>query len=64
MGKVSELKRKRTLKPFFIVMCLFFLYQFTSTAAIRPYIVQVMQAYHVPISADRAMVRIVSVLID
>lgn len=54
--KMAELKRKRTLKPFFIVMSLFFLAQFTGVQAMRPYIVQILKAYNTPIESDRATV--------
>lgn len=55
-GKFAELTRKRTLKPFFIVIFLFFLAQFTGFSAMRPYMVQVLKAYRTPIEADQATV--------
>lgn len=54
--KMSEFQRKRTLKPFLIVMLLFFLSQFTGISPMRPYIVQILKAYKTPLSADRANV--------
>lgn len=63
-GKMAELMRKRTLKPFGIVMCLFFLAQFTGIAAMRPYIVQIFKAYQTPIEADRATVSSLNIYID
>lgn len=56
MEKMSELKRKRTLKPFFIVFCGFFLAQFGGTSAIKPYIVQILIAYRTPLDPDQAAV--------
>lgn len=54
---MSELQRKQTLKPFLIIMLLFFLSQFTGILAMRPYIVHILKAYDTPLSADRAAVR-------
>lgn len=54
-GKLAELIRKRTLKPFGLVIFLFFLSQFTGLAT-RPYIVQIFEAYKTPIQADTATV--------
>lgn len=53
--KFSELKRKQTLKPFVIIIILFFLSQFTGATAIRPYIAQIFKAYESPIAIDSAM---------
>lgn len=54
-SKFAELIRKRTLKPFGIVFFLFFLSQFTSLG-MRPYTVQIFEAYKTPIQADLATV--------
>lgn len=54
-SKFAELIRKRTLKPFGLVFFLFFLSQFTSMG-MRPYIVQIFEAYKTPIQADLATV--------
>lgn len=62
--KLAELIRKRTLKPIFIIMSLFFLLQFTGVAAMRPYIVQIFEAYKTPIGADYATVSTVRKLIE
>lgn len=51
--KIGELKRKQTLKPFAIVMGLFFLAQFSGTFAMRPFIMQIFRAYDSPIEPDR-----------
>lgn len=55
-AKMIELTRKRTLKPFFLVIFLFFLAQFTGFGAMRPYLVQILKAYKTPIKADQATV--------
>lgn len=52
--KLSELKRKPTLKPFFIVMSLFLIASFSGIAAMTPFIVQIFKAYEVPMAPDRA----------
>lgn len=59
IDKIKELSRKRTLKPFLLVMTLFFLSQFSGIAAMRPYTVQIMKAYNVPIDANWATVSLV-----
>ncbi|KAG5680532.1 hypothetical protein PVAND_010037 [Polypedilum vanderplanki] len=46
---LTELKRKRTLKPFFIVLMMFIFAQFSGLSAMRPYLVQIFQAYSSPI---------------
>jgi hypothetical protein len=51
--KFAELKRKQTLKPFAIVMGLFFLAQFSGVFAMRPFIMQIFKAYNSPIEPDR-----------
>lgn len=52
--KFSELKRKQTLKPLFIVMSLFFFAQFSGIAGMAPYFVQIFKAYASPIAPDEA----------
>lgn len=54
--KLSELKRKCTLKPFAIVVTLFFLAQFSGILSMRPYMVQIFKAYGSPIAPDKAAV--------
>lgn len=54
--KVKELTRKRTLKPFLLVMSIFLLSQFSGILAMRPYTVQILKAYGVPIDANWATV--------
>ncbi|XP_055307472.1 facilitated trehalose transporter Tret1-like, partial [Sitodiplosis mosellana] len=51
--KLKELKRKHTMKPFFIVMSLFFIAQFSGILAMTPFIVQIFKAYESPIAPDR-----------
>lgn len=52
--KIVELKRKQTIKPFTIVMALFIISAFCSTFAISTYIVQIFEAYNIPMEADKA----------
>lgn len=52
--KFTELKRKQTLKPFVIVMSLFFLVHMTGVLPMRPFIVQIFKAYESPIAPDQA----------
>lgn len=52
--KFAELKRKQTLKPFAIIISLFFISQFSGVWSMRPYIVQIFKAYESPISPDNA----------
>lgn len=53
LEKAKELKRKHTMKPFFIVISLFFIAQFSGIFAMTPFIVQIFKAYDSPISPDR-----------
>lgn len=49
--KCAELKRKRTLKPFAIILTMFVLAQF-SINAMRPFMVQIFKAYESQLSSD------------
>lgn len=51
--KLVEMKRKQTLKPFFIIMSLFLIAQFSGIAGMTPFIVQIFKAYESPIAPDR-----------
>lgn len=53
MENMKELTRKQTLKPFFIVISLFVISQFSGIFAMTPFIVQIFKAYDSPISPDR-----------
>lgn len=55
MDKISEMKRKRTLKPFTIIIALFVIVQFTGIASMSPFMVQIFQAYQSPIPSDKAI---------
>ncbi|XP_055686788.1 facilitated trehalose transporter Tret1-like [Lutzomyia longipalpis] len=52
----KELFRHRTLKPFALVMALFFFLNFTGSASMRPFMVQIFQAYGTPIDGSRGIV--------
>lgn len=51
--KASDLIRKRTLKPFFIITFMFFVLQFSGMFAMRPYIIQILNTYGVPFNANQ-----------
>lgn len=53
---IRELYRKRTLKPFFLVIMMFTFAQFSGLASMRPYFVQIFQAYSIPYDASWATV--------
>lgn len=52
----KELFRKRTLKPFALVITMFLFCQFSGLTGMRPYLVQIFQAFSVPIDASWATV--------
>lgn len=53
---LKELFRKRTLKPFTLVITMFLFCQFSGLSGMRPYLVQVFQTFQVPIDASWATV--------
>lgn len=55
---VKELFRKRTLKPFILVLTMFMFQQFSGLSGMRPYMVQIFQAFSIPINASWATVAI------
>lgn len=52
--KIAEFKRKRTLQPLFIVVCLFSILHCTGVWAMQPYTVQILTAYEIPMESDKA----------
>lgn len=54
--KLQELFRRRTMKPFIILLTAFFIAQFSGSHAMRPYIVQILKSYGSPISPNWATV--------
>ncbi|XP_055542460.1 facilitated trehalose transporter Tret1-like [Wyeomyia smithii] len=54
--KLQELMRKRNLRPFVLVMLLFAFGQLSGLTGMRPYLVQIFQAYGVPLDANWATV--------
>lgn len=54
--KFKELSRKRTLRPFAIIMFCFAISQLSGMTSIRPYMVQIFKAYAMPIDANWATV--------
>ena len=53
--KCSEMKRKRTLKPFTVIIALFLIVQFTGIASMSPFMVQIFKSYQSPIPSDKAI---------
>ncbi|XP_055302407.1 facilitated trehalose transporter Tret1-like [Sitodiplosis mosellana] len=54
--KFAELKRKRTLKPLSITIFMFCVSGFSGFYSMRPFIVQIFEAYESPLPPDRAAV--------
>uniref|UniRef100_A0A182R125 Major facilitator superfamily (MFS) profile domain-containing protein n=1 Tax=Anopheles farauti TaxID=69004 RepID=A0A182R125_9DIPT len=54
--KLKELLRKRNLRPFVLVMLFFVFGQLSGLTGMRPYLVQIFQAYGVPLDANWATV--------
>lgn len=54
--KLQELMRKRNLRPFVLVILLFVFGQLSGMTGMRPYLVQIFQAYGVPLDANWATV--------
>lgn len=50
--KIKEIKRKRTLKPFLLVTCLHFFFEFCGIIIWQPYIIQVIKAFGIPLNAN------------
>lgn len=46
--KIRDLLRRRTLRPFILIACLFFMSAFTGIGPYRPYLVQVLHFYQAP----------------
>lgn len=54
--KLKELARKRTVKPIMLVTVFFAIAQFSGMAGMRPYLVQIFQAYGAPVESSYATV--------
>ncbi|XP_031634375.1 facilitated trehalose transporter Tret1-like [Contarinia nasturtii] len=52
LDKIKELNRKRSLKPFILISCLHFFYEFCAIIVWQPYIIQVIKAFGVPLNAN------------
>lgn len=50
------MKKRRTLKPFAIMVILFFTIQFTGLAAMQPFMIQILKAYESPIPWEKAVI--------
>lgn len=55
--KIQDLMRKRTMKPFFLVLPLFIFTQLSGLPPMRPYLVLILKAYGVPVDPNWATVR-------
>lgn len=56
--KIKELKRKRTLKPIFLVFLLYFFFETCIITVLQPYIILVLKAYGMQIDANKVTVLI------
>lgn len=54
--KIQELKRKRSLKPVFLVFLLYFFFEFCITTVLQPYIILVIKAYGIQMDANEVTV--------
>lgn len=54
--KLKQLKQRKNIKPFFIVLSLLSITSFSTTFAVSTYIVQIFKAYNVPMNPDKAAV--------
>lgn len=54
--KLKELRRKRSLKPFILIVCLQFFVEFSGIMVWMPYIIQVLKAHGIPMQANVATV--------
>lgn len=51
LDKIHELRRKRTLKPFILANSLSIFMEFCAVIVMRPYIIQIVMAYGIPLDA-------------
>lgn len=54
--KMTEFKRQRTLKPFLLIMLLYFFFEASPMMAIQPYVILVLKAYCTLINAHSVTV--------
>lgn len=54
--KLRDVLRKRTMTPFTLIAIMFFIMQFSGMFAMRPYIVQILEAFGMPMDANLATV--------
>lgn len=50
--KLKDITRKRTLKPFIMITILYFLMEFSGMFVMRPYLVQILNAYGIPVRTN------------
>lgn len=58
LERTKELLRKRTLKPFFLVLAFFAFTQFSGMHGMRPYLVQIFETFSLPIDSNWGTVMI------
>lgn len=56
LERIRELGRKRIIKPFILIVTLYVFGQFCGASVMRPYLVQIFQAYEVPIDPQQGAV--------
>lgn len=54
--KFRKMKQKRTMKPFMMILILQFFMQFSGMAAMRPYIVLILNAHGIPLDSNSATI--------
>lgn len=54
--KIRDLFRRRTLRPFILIACMFFLCAFCGLSPYRPYVVQILYFYKSPVDPNRVVV--------
>lgn len=62
-NKMTEFKRKRTLKPFVLIMLLYFFFEASPMIAIQPYVILVLKAYGTPINENSVTVLLAAISI-
>lgn len=55
VDKIQDLFRRRTLRPFILIACLYVISVFAGITPFRPYIVQILYYYQAPVDANNAV---------
>lgn len=51
LDRIKDIKHRRTLKPFILITIMYILMEFSGMFVMRPYIVQILNAYGIPLDA-------------